>query len=377
MDIYPPLLNSANPWATTLSDLRELWDCPHTGAVTTRTALLGGFPHDGKKHRFCLFDTHGFGSVSESSDREILAAAYVGEESEKHLTRMNASLNTLGYSYHTLDEYLGFISEIVSESAPAPTKTTSTRPKWFIVSVTGTPADVAECYRRISALQNQGRQVLGKQRQPLACRLAMEVNLSCPNIPDKPPPAYSGEALREYITAVATVSTELESVTSCLDADIMKKSAVVKVPWGVKTPPYTFAGQFEQLMSALRVDTGGKSAISFVTATNTLGSCLVLAPPLDSEQKHQPALPGFGIGGMAGAPLHPIALGNVATLARLVSEHPSTQHVSIIGIGGVEDAGGYRRMRDVGASAVGVGTALGSRGVGIFGDIAMNLEGQW
>ncbi|KAH7030753.1 uncharacterized protein B0I36DRAFT_322383 [Microdochium trichocladiopsis] len=373
MDISPPLLNSANPWATTLSDLRELWACPHTGAVTTRTALLGGFAHDGQRHRFCLFDAARFGSVSASSDRERVSAA-AGESSSSGSSTiesggMNASLNTLGYSYHTLDEYLGFIADIVTTTEPKPSSSSSSPPlpgskksKWFIVSVTGSPSDVAECYRRIARLQDK------LSPSSSSARLAMEVNLSCPNIPDKPPPAYSGDALREYISAVAAVTAELEGSPA---------SPPPPPPWGVKTPPYTFAGQFAQLMSALRVGDGNgdaKSPVSFVTATNTLGSCLVLGSPQTSSQTtSSPALPGAGIGGMAGAPLHPLALGNVATLRRLLDEHPSTRHVGVIGIGGVEDAAGYRRMRSVGASAVGVGTALGAKGLAVFEEIRRGL----
>lgn len=57
------------------------------------------------------------------------------------------------------------------------------------------------------------------------------------------------------------------------------------IPWGVKTPPYTHAGQFDMFVSALRdcaialpsEDRYGVVPIcplTFVTATNTLGSCL-------------------------------------------------------------------------------------------------------
>lgn len=446
MDIHPPLLNSSNPWATTLSDLRELWECPHTGAVTTRTSLLAGegFPHDPNRHRFCLFDPAGRWSgdgdggvgVGKSSDRERVA----GGDGEGGGERLKASLNTLGYSYFSLDEYLGFIETIVTGSAArddgreekeeSAYKKGGKPTKWFIISVTGTPGEVAECYRRIAALQSRlvplssssssssssGTQPGQPQLQPQApaAHLAMEVNLSCPNIPGKPPPAYSGEALREYVAAVSDVAGGL----LLLDAAAREKDSeadTVVVPWGVKTPPYTFAGQFEQLMSALRVeDCGGgggdeetregKSPVTFITATNTLGSCLVLtstSPTSSSSSSsttaaaaaaeaaaeaakaqqnrqtygsHISALPGAGIGGMAGAPLHPLALGNVATLRRMLDEHPSTRHIGVIGIGGVEDAAGFQRMRDVGAFAVGVGTALGAKGVEVFGEIAEGLE---
>jgi dihydroorotate dehydrogenase (fumarate) len=110
--------------------------------------------------------------------------------------------------------------------------------------------------------------------------------------------------------------------------------------------------------------------ISFITATNTLGSCLVL----DSENK--PALEsitGEGIGGMAGDALHPLALGNVKTIRGLLdkSEYEDLRRIGIIGIGGVKDAAGFQRMRSVGADAVGVGTALGREDVEVFENIAI------
>ena len=57
MPLYfsPPLLNSANPWATTKEDLQTLYDCPYTGAVTIRTGVLGGFAHDDTIHQYRFF----------------------------------------------------------------------------------------------------------------------------------------------------------------------------------------------------------------------------------------------------------------------------------------------------------------------------------
>ena len=87
-----------------------------------------------------------------------------------------------------------------------------------------------------------------------------------------------------------------------------------------------------------------------------------------------PRLPGSGVGGMAGAALHPLALGNVATLRRMLDQSPQTRHVAIIGVGGVDDYAGYRRMRSVGAQAVGMGTAYGRKGVAVFEEIAKELK---
>jgi dihydroorotate dehydrogenase (fumarate) len=69
---------------------------------------------------------------------------------------------------------------------------------------------------------------------------------------------------------------------------------------------------------------------------------------------------------LEGAALHPLALGNVATLRKVLDQREETKEVFIIGVGGVSDHGGFERMRKVGAGAVAVATALGREGVGVF-----------
>ncbi|KAI0551656.1 hypothetical protein F4679DRAFT_538743 [Xylaria curta] len=361
LHIDPPLFNSANPWATTLEQLRDLYNCAATGAVTTRTALLEGFPHDENLHRYAIFEA-GTHLVSESKDANEIGG--------------NASLNTLGYSPIPLDGYLGFIRRIDEEvrAEGEGSAKLGRKEKPFIVSVTGTPDEVAECYRRIARCAGE-----------VSFPLAMEVNLSCPNIPGKPPPAYEGSALRGYIRRVAEESRKFTNVDGDGNGEGSKgegEGGGVRIPWGVKTPPYTHAGQFDMFVSALRdcaVSAPGRPSacpLTFVTATNTLGSCLLLGQSdSDSERTFDPVLPGLGIGGLAGAPLHPLALGNVATLRRFLDQDATTRHVVVLGIGGVADSEGYRRMRSVGAVAVGVGTALGSRGLRVFGEIWDGLGG--
>lgn len=110
-----------------------------------------------------------------------------------------------------------------------------------------------------------------------------------------------------------------------------------------------------------------ESIIDFLTTTNTLGTSLVLTDTLSPALG---SLSGTGLGGLAGAALHPLALGNVATFRKLLDEHPATENIMIIGVGGVEDYGGFARMRKVGAEAVAVATALGRYGVDVFQRIA-------
>jgi dihydroorotate dehydrogenase (fumarate) len=219
--------------------------------------------------------------------------------------------------------------------------------KPFIVSVTGSPQELAKAYQRISTFASHHKGI----------RLAMEINLSCPNIADTPPPAYDLEAFKEYLAPAAAAKVATYTSTE-----------LTTVALGVKLPPYTFMGQFKAALEAIKASKGNQydsrhTAIDFVTTTNTLGSSLLLdeggSALLASEA-------GTGIGGLAGAAIHPLSLGNVATLRRLFDADSQTKDIYIIGVGGVEDAAGYARMRAAGAGAVACASALGRYGVDVF-----------
>ncbi|MCJ1392128.1 dihydroorotate dehydrogenase [Xylographa bjoerkii] len=322
--IDPPLLNSANVWATTEEDLEALYRCPDTGAVTIRTSLLDGFNHDETIHQYCFFNTD--------------SMSFDNESSITHSARMRSyetsSLNTLGYSPTSLENYIEIIQRI--EKRAAHDEVYETKP--IIFSTTGTAAEIVKC-----------GQLLQSRADKSLSTWMMEINLSCPNIVDKPPPAYSREGLISYLTALQNSSFE--------------------IPIGIKTPPYTYQGQFNDLIGALLETTRtGKCPISFITATNTLGGCFV--PGVSPSEKAINSANGMGIGGLAGAALHPLALGNVRTIRRMLDVHAELKDIAIIGVGGVSDSAGFDRMKNAGASAVAVGTALGIHGVSIFGKIA-------
>lgn len=239
----------------------------------------------------------------------------------------------LGYSPIPLDTYLSIIKQVVANSGLPQDKLAS---KPFIISVTGSTAAVKECYEKIQAVQST-----------MSNPLCMEINLSCPNIVGKPPPAYSGTSLVQYIQALPPAHDR-------------------QIPIGIKTPPYTYYDQFQTLINAL--DDCKQHLVDFITATNTLGSSLVLA----DSRSVTPAISsasGDGIGGMAGTPLHPLALGNVRTIRAMLDRHENLKSIEIIGIGGVSDAAGFDRMRTVGAKIVGIGTAFGREGVSVFAKI--------
>ncbi len=343
----PPLLNSSNPWATTIEDLRSLYNSPHTGAITVRTSLLKGFAHDPSIHQYVFFNPssgHSTATVSQDGKSEALPDD-------------SSSLNTLGYSPTPLQTYLEWIKAAALNEIEGFHLRFE---KPIILSVTGTAVEVAECYKLICDYTIYTKTGLN---------LMMEINLSCPNIPDKPPPAYDAEMLAVYLAALAQMRSNR----------LVKSLAAVRgkglVPCGIKTPPYTYQGQYEALISALEASTKleGGCPISFIAATNTLGSCLVMKsagiPALKSAS-------GEGIGGMAGPALHPLALGNVKTIRKMLDASTSDElkKIWIIGVGGVSDGLGYSRMRSAGASAVAVGTALGREGVKVFKKISSEVS---
>ena len=114
----------------------------------------------------------------------------------------------------------------------------------------------------------------------------------------------------------------------------------------------------------------GECPITFITATNTLGNCLAFT---DDSQAALPT--DLGTGGLAGAPLHPLALGNVRTLRKMLDEREKRlgHRVQVIGVGGVLDAAGYRRMKKAGADVVGLASGLLLKGIEVFGEIEKGL----
>jgi len=318
--------------------LVKLYQSPATGAVTVRTSLLKGFPHDPNIHQYIYFDVR-FNTVKDERSPNA-----------------NSTLNTLGYSPTPLSEYITIIERIVSTNKPL----TNKRKKPFIVSVTGTSDEIIQCHKLISEC-----------RARISHPLHMEINLSCPNIPNKPPPAYSSFALQEYLFAL-----QRNKILQDPDAHVLV---------GIKTPPYTYHDQFQNLIDALLATTADnlKCPVDFITATNTLGSCLVLSEseeflaPSSEPGSFVPAAAsasGTGIGGVGGAALHAIALGNVRTIRMMLDKHVRLAPIEIIGVGGVADYPGYARFLSIGAVAVGVGTALGKDGPRIFQKILAEVE---
>lgn len=141
---------------------------------------------------------------------------------------------------------------------------------------------------------------------------------------------------------------------------------------GLKLPPYVYSTQFDDVIKVIdSFTTNGKNPIAFLTCTNTLGTSLLFTdqalPPLSSAKDSESApfaLP-TPLGGLGGASIHALSLGNVHTFTHLLSHHPSPalRAIGVIGVGGVTSPAAAARMRRAGAKVVGCATLLGREGV--------------
>jgi dihydroorotate dehydrogenase (fumarate) len=202
-------------------------------------------------------------------------------------------------------------------------------------------------------------------------RVGVELNTSCPNIQGSPPPAYHTADLTPILDVLARYSREDPTLVI-----------------GLKLPPYVYSTQFDDLLRSIATVTYSRSdpsdnnesrrisPFAFLTSINTLGQTLFFAEqaaPLPGSKAEEGSSPtGFALptvmGGMAGEALHPLALGNVYTLRRLLDKHEesSLREISIIGVGGVTTREAHVRMRRAGASVVACATILVRNGVSVF-----------
>lgn len=190
--------------------------------------------------------------------------------------------------------------------------------------------------------------------------VAIELNTSCPNIKDAPPPSYNFPSLLPFLGVLA-------------DAYFADPSLTI----GLKLPPYVYATCFHDAICAIasfsRLSDSDHAAMAnpfaFITCTNTLGSSLLFSNQVMSATGADTifALPS-PLGGLGGEAIHSISLGNVYTFSQLLSQHqdPSVKGIKVIGVGGVTSAPAAERMYKAGASVVECATLLGQNGVAGF-----------
>ncbi|KAI0767898.1 hypothetical protein BC629DRAFT_1292789 [Irpex lacteus] len=333
IDINPPLLNSSCAWASDWDQLRELYDSPYTGAITTRTAILNGFGQD---------ETH--------------TVAFSGSTT--------TSLNSYGYSPHPLRSYIKWVYDLLTN--PTPSGAWPTKP--VLISITSSSSTVLqEMVVEIEELRSRLHQFhLGHSRPAVgilnpATLVAIELNTSCPNIKDFPPPAYNFSFLVPFLDVLASAYYSDPSLTI-----------------GLKLPPYLYSTRFQDAVRRLatysrpKPESDGTDTINpfaFVTCTNTLGSCLLFADETNNEaaETNEFALP-TALGGLGGEALHPLALGNVYSFSKIFAEHedPAIRGIKVIGVGGVTTPEARQRMIRAGASVVACATLLGQGGAKAF-----------
>ena len=255
-----------------------------------------------------------------------------------------SSLNSYGYSPHSLRQYLQWIRSIVSADP-------SSRKPFIISITTSSPSVLAVMVDDIQSM----RADIGDSSNEYS-RIAVELNTSCPNIQDAPPPAYDFPSLLPLLDVLA---------------ESFKKDETLTI--GLKLPPYVYGTQFEEVIKGISSfsSPSTRNPFAFFTCTNTLGTSLLFdSQAISTNLSPDPAsfaLP-TAVGGLAGASLHPLALGNVHTFTKLLAAAPDSalKEIVVIGVGGVVDYEGAERMRRAGAKVVGCATALGREGVDVF-----------
>ncbi len=166
----------------------------------------------------------------------------------------------------------------------------------------------------------------------------MEINLSCPNIPGEPQIGYDGEASERVLRQLREV---------------------VRVPMGVKLPPYFDPAHHERMAQVL-----DRVGVDFLSLINSVGNGLVVDP----EREAVVIKPKGGFGGLGGSLIKPVALANVRAFWKLFQGR-----MPIIGTGGVVNGTDAFEHLLCGASAVQIGTQLVEEGVGVFSRLEAEL----
>ena len=162
----------------------------------------------------------------------------------------------------------------------------------------------------------------------------IEVNISCPNLDARFEQMF---ATSPYVAAQVTRRVKENT----------------KIPVIVKLSP-----NVEDIAKVAReVEAAGADAI---TAVNSLGPGLLL-----DIETGRPVLANRW-GGVSGPAIRPIAVKCVRDVCKAVK-------IPVIGTGGVTDARDAVEMILVGAMAVGIGSAVNYRGMGVFGEVAAGV----
>ncbi len=163
----------------------------------------------------------------------------------------------------------------------------------------------------------------------------IEVNISCPNIDDRYRLMFAADP---YVAGQVT-----RHVKQNTDIPILLKLS----------PNVTDVTRIAREV----VEAGADG----ITAINTLGPGLIL-----DVETHRPVL-AHGTGGLSGPVIRPIAVRCVRDICRAVD-------APVLAVGGVTTGRDAVEMLLVGATAVGVGSAISRRGMGVFQKVCDELR---
>ncbi len=163
----------------------------------------------------------------------------------------------------------------------------------------------------------------------------IEVNISCPNIDDRYRLMFAADP---YVAAQVT-----RHVKRNTDIPILLKLS----------PNVTDVTKIARAV----VEAGADG----ITAINTLGPGIIL-----DVETGQPVL-AHGTGGLSGPAIRPIAVRCVRDIYRAVD-------VPVVAVGGVTTGRDAVEMILVGATAVGIGSAVSHRGMGVFRDVCDGIQ---
>lgn len=236
-----------------------------------------------------------------------------GNAGEVYATRPGHAVNALGMPNRGADFY--------REELPRMAELTRAQDKPLIVSVAGFSPEEYGALAHLAA--DAGADLV-------------ELNLGCPNVWD------DGHQHR-----IASFDPELVAAS-------LAAAAGAAVPVGAKLSPLADPIQLGEVAAAL-----AESAARFVVSCNTFPNGLALGTD------GRPAL-DVGFGGVSGAAMKPIAMGQVAQLRAALP--PA---IDLVGCGGVGRGDDIGDLLHAGAAAVGLATAFWDAGEdpGVFGDL--------
>lgn len=176
---------------------------------------------------------------------------------------------------------------------------------------------------------------------------SIELNLACPNIPNKPIIAYDFDQME----------TVLQAIT--------KNPNLSRIPLGVKLAPYFDVPHFQRVIDIIIK----YPAVKYLVTCNTIGNGLLI----DYERETTMIAPKNGFGGLGGGYIKPIALSNVRMLFTLLQKH-GRNDIDIVGVGGVASGKDAFELILCGAAAVQIGTCHWTEGPTCFQRVASELK---